>query len=855
MSAATASATPSDVLGSAGSFGQGNLSTIASPASNVTLPFCSPSVNGTNTTSLASPGSVSFPLTNTSLPVATAGQNVTNTTSVSNSTATATGSCIPLPVTPTNVSSTNVTSTGSDSLSSTSSTTSLATSQSSTASSESSSASTSASKSVAGAPSLPEGSSGTTASSGSKSSSTSGPSASEGSPPPVQSSSSVASTSKSSSAPPLPPPSSASQPLKPHSPPSSGSSSSAASGTPPSAPSSHSTGSSSSTTSTVKAASPPSSPTKSSTAVEVTPPPTSSPSTKTPTTAKDTPTTAKETPTTAKGNPPPSSSPSTDPPAGPSTPSAPGSSSPKPPSTPSSSSSPNLPSTPSGFSNPNLPSTPSDSNNPTSPSSPSLGGPSSPDSAPTGPAKGGSTPKGSSTGLPPVSTSFSAPGSATKSGAAGRLQSTASTITSTITDTPESTFSTPHSITETSDGHVTVTAPPFITSIGLSTMPDGTVVSVTHVFANPTNTSSAGHSFFGNHAAVIGVFLVTGIVVACIAAFTFCFCRRRRRRGQIRGERLPEPTLPQVQNPFADSAENPAMLEHTRPNIRWNRFASARDQVDPTRSLVSVRRDRSQISLPSNPSTASIPLPPPPPPAQRASSRSSHRVPVPFAGVGAHGGHARTTSDPDYSAPFSDYHQMQPLRVVPPAGLPPPPPLRSPLRLLASQNRPMMPQENARNQSRASTPSIYPPSLHRAESRTDSLYEKEIVASSPPSPPKREPLGWLRRGLALSSRPAPESKQDNGSPQSTHASPIDSDGARSWTPSGGSSSSHARYSPLESPASETGTALTSILDEKIYRTFPLALPEPAVTLKHPLDVDRMPARVERGVYRAAAPGA
>ena len=83
-------------------------------------------------------------------------------------------------------------------------------------------------------------------------------------------------------------------------------------------------------------------------------------------------------------------------------------------------------------------------------------------------------------------------------GTLGTSQSTHPTITSTVTETPESTFSTPVSITEMVAGQPTVSAPPFITSTGqTTTLADGTVISVTQVIANPAQDashSSAGHA-------------------------------------------------------------------------------------------------------------------------------------------------------------------------------------------------------------------------------------------------------------------------------------------------------------------------------------------------------------------------
>jgi hypothetical protein len=67
----------------------------------------------------------------------------------------------------------------------------------------------------------------------------------------------------------------------------------------------------------------------------------------------------------------------------------------------------------------------------------------------------------------------------------GGLQSPLSTITSAIAETPESTLATPAPITETTNVIVTVTTPPLITSTGLTTLPDGAVVTTTQVIANP----------------------------------------------------------------------------------------------------------------------------------------------------------------------------------------------------------------------------------------------------------------------------------------------------------------------------------------------------------------------------------
>ncbi|KAI0308236.1 hypothetical protein B0F90DRAFT_137745 [Multifurca ochricompacta] len=429
--------------------------------------------------------------------------------------------------------------------------------------------------------------------------------------------------------------------------------------------------------------------------------------------------------------------------------------------------------------------------------------------------------------LPPITTTPPTRGLAStpSSGSPGINQSTHTTITSTITETPGSTFATPVSITETTDGRVTITAPPFITTAGLSTLPDGSVVSVTHVIANPLDVST-GHSLFRNHPAVIAVFLASGIAIASMAALAFYCCRRQRRRSQHRESRFPpEISLPQPQSPFADSAAVDTMREHAIPNIRWNRSMLSRDHTDQTQNLISVPLNRSEDSLPASRGVVDLPLPSFH--AQRSTSRSSHRIPVPYTGVGAHGNNSRV-ADRQVPGPSSEYRQVQVVQDTPSLTAPPRLPTRSPLRLLSARYGPR-PQEN----SRASSPSVYPPSLHLLEAEADSPYMKEIVASVPPPPPKGEPVGWLARRLSSGSISGKEQNrvQASGNSPGTLISPVDSDGSHSFALSA-SSASHALYSPLESPTSETGTALTSLLDDKIYRTLPLPRVPSAALFAH-----------------------
>ncbi|KAI0815018.1 hypothetical protein BC629DRAFT_831898 [Irpex lacteus] len=149
----------------------------------------------------------------------------------------------------------------------------------------------------------------------------------------------------------------------------------------------------------------------------------------------------------------------------------------------------------------------------------------------------------------------------TQSGSGGNFRTIS---TSTITEPPESTLSSPVFVTGTdSKGRATPSIPPVITSVGVSTEPDGVLVSVTHIIANPTGiwgigdtTAATKHGFLANGGAVAGVFVVVGLIVATIAAIiSFIMCKRRRRR-RIRLS-ISKP-LPMPDNPFEDPRESPS---------------------------------------------------------------------------------------------------------------------------------------------------------------------------------------------------------------------------------------------------------------------------------------------------------
>jgi len=325
----------------------------------------------------------------------------------------------------------------------------------------------------------------------------------------------------------------------------------------------------------------------------------------------------------------------------------------------------------------------------------------------------------------------------------------------------------------------------------------------------------------------------------------FCCFRRRRRRPQRRGTRLPEISHPrpiQDQSPFADVTENPAVRERAGPNIRWHGFMHPRGPASTTESSISLPLNHSEHNLPT-----AYSAPVPPPPVQRAPSRSSYRIPVPYADVGAHDNDTRVEKRQSTGSP-SEHLQIQ---IAPLSNVPPQLPMRSPLRLLAVQNIAGIPRDNALNLSlsRASTPSVYPPSLHRldADVDADSLCQKEVIGSLPSSSLKREPSGWLTRGLSYRTKSGRGHKVDGNAESQGGAqiSPVDSDGTRSVTVSA-SSSSHAHYSPLESPASETGTGFTSIHDGMAHnRKVSLPRTPPAALFMHQVENRKSGARLRR----------
>ena len=201
------------------------------------------------------------------------------------------------------------------------------------------------------------------------------------------------------------------------------------------------------------------------------------------------------------------------------------------------------------------------------------------------------------------------------------------------------------------------------------------------------------------------------------------------------------------------------------------------DQIARLRSFINVPLNHSGDSLPTANYDVDTLLPPPV--TQRERRKSSYRVPVRYSGLGAHQGNSRAT-DWKYTGPFSDYLPTKVAQTNPSPNVPPPLPTRSPLRLLADKNSLNSPQGDPKRLSRTSSPSLYPPS--------ESISISEAAMAS-------ENISGMDQGT----------KKAGNLNQFPGLSSAGSDSAYpSW---------RARQSPVESPASVTGPARTSLLAE------------------------------------------
>ncbi|KAK7058990.1 hypothetical protein VNI00_001614 [Paramarasmius palmivorus] len=287
------------------------------------------------------------------------------------------------------------------------------------------------------------------------------------------------------------------------------------------------------------------------------------------------------------------------------------------------------------------------------------------------------------------------------------------TMVSTITVEPESTFPTPVGVVVTQpDGQTTLTTPALVTVLSTSQEPDGSFITYTHTIANPTGfDSNSGarniYSVLKNEGAVAGIFLAVGIVITSLAVCAFLLFRKRRRRARTKKrwiedmQRRPPAPPDSPDNPFMDQGEPPVMSA-----------VDPRDRV-ATRSPDRFYLDDGGPLIPLNANSSNISRMPP------ANVHHQYKAP--------------------YDGPFSDANAYHPNRDVGRAITTPDDGnhLQSPSPLLLS---------------RQSTPSLYPPTVQddyedvdlngssaapRATPHDETAHEPVSPATdAPPRPPR-----------------------------------------------------------------------------------------------------------------------
>ncbi|CAA7265827.1 unnamed protein product [Cyclocybe aegerita] len=167
--------------------------------------------------------------------------------------------------------------------------------------------------------------------------------------------------------------------------------------------------------------------------------------------------------------------------------------------------------------------------------------------------------------------------------------------TSTVTTHPDTTLSSPVVLTSTdSNGIDFLTTPPLVTILSTSTEPDGGLVTITQVVANPgfndgqRVTSEAG-GILHNQGALAGIFVAVGLAIAAIiGGIIFLVCRRRRKNRRLRwlvGMRQQQPPSPSV-DPFQDPYDS---YSQTSPQMRT--AGNAQDAVSMEHRSVSPAID------------------------------------------------------------------------------------------------------------------------------------------------------------------------------------------------------------------------------------------------------------------------
>ncbi|PFH54448.1 hypothetical protein AMATHDRAFT_44326 [Amanita thiersii Skay4041] len=309
-----------------------------------------------------------------------------------------------------------------------------------------------------------------------------------------------------------------------------------------------------------------------------------------------------------------------------------------------------------------------------------------------------------------------------------------STTTNTVTDVPDSTFSTPVAVTTTHGGSTEVITPAFLTVVATSTDSNGSVVSWTHVVMNPSQEPNrSSHPFLENTGAVAGVFAVVGIIAASMILCVAYYIRRiRRTRRQSRWLA----TLQALRNEEPDRIR----LNHDDPdNFPQMRSIAGGSTVGHETSLSHVSPVYDGISS--------------------YRPRETH-----FGGTGVPGlDLGRRFVD---EGPFSDYHAYQP----DPIGIVP-----LPVEYQGAGHilKPVSPTSIAE-----SSPSIYPASLppiddgdeettgQRIQENTDSHRDLEnqkpetYIVEAPPRPPRSRLRTLTSKDLYITPPPSSGSSSD-----------------------------------------------------------------------------------------------
>ncbi|THV07753.1 hypothetical protein K435DRAFT_268536 [Dendrothele bispora CBS 962.96] len=269
-----------------------------------------------------------------------------------------------------------------------------------------------------------------------------------------------------------------------------------------------------------------------------------------------------------------------------------------------------------------------------------------------------------------------------------------STTTNTITSQAESTFSTPVGVTTTDStgGKTSVVFPPLVTVLSTTENADGSIVTATHIIANPTGSvaesGAKNDSFLQNQGAVAGVFLVVGIAVASLFGVLFLLCRRRRKRRQQRQQWIAsiQRRLPDNDSPFRDQEE-----------------------------------DMRQVGQVGN--YAAVASPSTPAPAYNHNPHTPIATSNPFRDS-FYENHDHAPKDRTTTSPFSDTHAYRPSQIG----------IAVSTDVTRSNER-----ENAQSPSRPSlvqsSPSIYPPTLPLSNDDVSSIYEEVDLQPAPASPP------------------------------------------------------------------------------------------------------------------------